>query len=69
MGFSRQNNEVDCHFLLQGFFLTQGLNLCFLHLLHWQAGFLSLVPPGKPDTHTIQKTVGGFLVAAWEALF
>ena len=24
-----------CHFLLQGIFLTQGLNL---HLLHWQAG-------------------------------
>ena len=25
--------------------LTQGLNLC---LLHWQAGSLPLVPPGKP---------------------
>ena len=30
-----------------GLFLTQGLNLHLLSLLHWQAGFLSLVPPGK----------------------
>ena len=25
---------VGCHALLQGIFLTQGLNLCLLHLLH-----------------------------------
>ena len=33
-----------------GIFLTQGLNLCHLHLLHClcQAGSLPLVPPGKP---------------------
>ena len=30
--------EVGCHFLLQGTFLTQGLNPCFFHLLHWQVG-------------------------------
>ena len=30
---------MDCHFLLQGIFLTQGSNPCFLHPLHWQAGF------------------------------
>ena len=30
----------------RGIFLTQGLNLCPLHLLHWQAGSLPLVPPG-----------------------
>ena len=35
---------------LQGIFLTQGLNLCLLCLLHWQAGSLSLAPPGKPCT-------------------
>ena len=29
----------------QGIFLAQGLNLCLLHLLHWQAGSLPLVPP------------------------
>ena len=29
MGFSRQDTGVGCHFLLQGIFLTQGLNLPF----------------------------------------
>ena len=28
-------------------FLTQGSNLCLLHLVHWQAGSLPLAPPGK----------------------
>ena len=32
----------------RGIFLTQGLNLCLLHLLLWQVGFLPLGPPGKP---------------------
>ena len=27
MDFSSKNTEVGCHFLLQGIFLTQGLNL------------------------------------------
>ena len=31
--------RVGCHFLLQGIFLTQRLNL---HLLHWQMGFFFL---------------------------
>ena len=34
--------------LFQGIFPTQESNLCLLHLLHWQAGSLPLVPPGKP---------------------
>ena len=33
---------VACHFLLQGIFLTHGLNLCLLSLLHWQVDSLSL---------------------------
>ena len=37
--FPDRNTEVGCHFLLQGFFWTQGSNL---HLLHWQAGSLPL---------------------------
>ena len=45
MGFSRQEYWRGCHALLQGIFLTQGSNPCLLCLLHWQAGFLSLVPP------------------------
>ena len=32
----------------RGIFLTQGWNPCLLCFLHWQAGSLPLVPPGKP---------------------
>ena len=35
-----KNTGVGFHALLQGIFLTQGLNTCLLHLLHWQEGFL-----------------------------
>ena len=45
--FSGKNTKVGCHFLLQRIFLIQGLNLRLLHLLHWQAVSLPLVPPGK----------------------
>ena len=38
---------VACLFLLQGIFLTQGLNPHLLCRLHWQTGSLPLVPPGK----------------------
>ena len=46
--FFRQEYWRGCHALLQGIFLTQGSNLCLLHLLHWEAGPLRLAPPGKP---------------------
>ena len=49
--FLSKNTRVGCHFLLQGFFLTQGSNPCLLSLLHWQAYSLPLVPPGKPKFH------------------
>ena len=49
MGFSRQIYWSGCHSLLQGIFLTQGLNPRLLGLLHWQAGSLPLVPAGKPN--------------------
>ena len=39
-----KNTGVGCQNLLQGIFLTQVLNPS---LLHWQAGSLPLVPPGK----------------------
>ena len=29
-----KNTEVVCHVLLEGIFLTQGLNQCLWHLLH-----------------------------------
>ena len=41
-----KNTAAGCHFLLQGIFPTQRLNLC---LLHWQAHSLWLIPPGKPN--------------------
>ena len=37
----------NCHFHLQGTFLTQGSNLCFLWFPHWRAESLLLVPSGK----------------------
>ena len=39
---------MGCHFVLQGIFLSQGLSLRLLCLLHWQAGCLPLAPPEKP---------------------
>ena len=35
---------MSCHAFLQKIFLTQGLNLHLLCLLHWQAGSLPLAP-------------------------
>ena len=45
-----KNTGVGCHFLIQGIFLTQGLNPHLLSLLQWQAGSLLLAPPGYPYT-------------------
>ena len=39
--------RLDHSGLLQGIFLTHGLNLHLLNLLHWQADSLPLGPPGK----------------------
>ena len=47
-GFPGKDTGVSCHALLQGIFLTQGLNQHILYLLNWQVGSLSLVPPGSP---------------------
>ena len=43
--FPGKNSGVGCHFLLQGIFPTQGLNL---HLLHWQVDSLPLCHQGSP---------------------
>ena len=42
-----KNNGVGCRALLKWIFPTQELNLWLLCLLHWWAGSLPLVPPGK----------------------
>ena len=46
--FPGKDTRVGCHFLLQGIFPTQGLNLHLLCVLHWQVDSLLLVPPVKP---------------------
>ena len=46
MGFSRQEYWSGLHFLLQGIFSTQGLDL---HLLHWQVDSLPLSHQGSPQ--------------------
>ena len=48
-----KNTRVGCHFLLQGIFLTQGLNPSLLHLLHWQADSLPLHYLGIPLIHMV----------------
>ena len=45
MDFLGKNTGVGCHFLLQGIFLTQGLNP---YLLHWQVDSLPLSHQGSP---------------------
>ena len=49
MGFFRQEYWSGLSCPPPGIFPTQGLNLCLSCFLHWQAGFLPLVPPGKPN--------------------
>ena len=46
-----KNTGVDCHALFQGI-LTQGSSLRLWCLLHWEAGSLPLVLPGKPKEST-----------------
>ena len=46
--FPGKSTGADCHFLLQGIFLTQGSNLLLLYLLGWQADSLPLHHRGSP---------------------
>ena len=55
--FTGKDTGVVCHSFLQRLFLTQGLNPCLSSLLHWQAGSLPLVPPGKPTKMHIVKAM------------
>ena len=45
--FPSKNTGVGCRDLLQEIFPTQGSNLRFLCLLHWEVGALPLAQPGK----------------------
>ena len=42
-----KSTGVDCHFLLQGIFLTQGSNV---GLQHWRQILYSLSHPGTPES-------------------
>ena len=58
---------MDCHFLLQGVFLTQGLNQHLLHLLHWQEGSL---PPGREvsqDNYPISRSLPEKSILSYKA--
>ena len=46
--FPGWNTGVNCLFLLQGIFPTQGSILHLLNLLHWQADSFTAEPSGKP---------------------
>jgi len=52
MGFPSKNNEMGCHFLLQGIFPTQKSNPC---LLHWQAESSLLSHQRAHREHTSNK--------------
>ena len=58
-----KNTGVDGHFLLQRIFPTKGLNSHLLCLLHFQAGSLPLVPPGKPLT-----VLNKYIIIIWPTL-
>ena len=49
---SGKNTGVDGRALLQGIYPTQELNLCLLHLLHWQTDSLPLSPP-ESESHSV----------------
>lgn len=49
--FPGKSTRVGCRFLLQGVFLTQGLNLGLLRLWHWQAASLLLSHLGSPESY------------------
>ena len=51
--FPGKNTGVDCPFLLQGIFQTQGWNQGLLQLLPWQADSFITEPRGKPRDCTV----------------
>ena len=57
MGFSRQEYWNGLPYHLQQIFLTEGLKPHHLYLLHWQAGSLPLVPPGKLMILCVENTM------------
>ena len=53
--------------LARPLFLTQGLDICLLHLPHWQADYLPTVPPGKHlGLMTLSLFISGSSSVWWE---
>ena len=59
---------MGCHFLLQGFFPTQGLNPCLPCLLHWQANSLPLSQEGNLQWNIIQSEKRRKFFSYWRIL-
>ena len=57
MGILQARTRVGYHALLQRIFQNRGSNPCLLCLLHWQAGYLLLAPPGKPKYPTTHSNI------------
>ena len=58
-GILQARTGAGCRVPLQEIFSTQGSNPSLLCLLHWQAGSLPLVPPGKPVKDTSLQAMAG----------
>ena len=63
--FLGKNVGLGCHFLLQGIFQTQGLNLHLLCLLHWQAGSL---PPSHLGSPHLASLISIIVVTSLDSL-
>ena len=64
-----KDTGVGWHALLQRIFPTQGSNLHFLCLLHWQVGSLPLAPPGKPwiiSDNVLKKQKSAYRAWGWQ---
>jgi len=59
---------VGCHALLQGIFLTQGLNPCLLYLLHLRMGSLPLAIPGKSWVSLTHLKMVSLVINIWASL-
>ena len=67
--FPGKNTQVDCQFLLQGIFLTQGLNPHLLHLLHWRLDFFPPLAPPKTNKIVLPSTSTDVALCVYKMLF
>ena len=67
--FPGKNTGAGCHFILQGIFPIQRLNIWLLHFLHWQADSLPLITweTSYPLSGYLSHLLGLELLAQWRA--